>query len=59
MDTEETYVTLSAFDQIFKTQNKFWYKSIFYTFMHQMLRKIRSCDTATDRDYSLIGYDNM
>lgn len=59
MHTEEAYVTLSAFHQIYKTQNKLWYKPTFYTFVHQMLRIIRSSDTATDRDYNPMGYDNM
>jgi hypothetical protein len=52
MQVEEVYLTLSAFHQIYKTQKKLWYKSIFYTFVHQMLRKIRSSDKADNKDYS-------
>lgn len=59
MHTEGSYVTLSAFHQKYKTQNKLWYKYKFYTFVHQLLRKILSSDTVGYRDYSPIGYDNV
>jgi len=59
MHTEEDYVTLSAFHQIYKTQNKIWYKSTFYTYVYQILRKICSSDTAADRDYSPMSYENV
>ena len=59
MHTEEAYVTLSTLHQIYKTQNKLWYKSTFYTFVHQMLRKIRCSDTAADKECSPMVYDNV
>jgi hypothetical protein len=47
MHTEELHVT-SVFHQIYKIQNRLCWKSTFYSFVHRMLRNIRSPDTAAE-----------